>query len=182
MSEETLLLKEVCQRLESVGIPYMITGSIAANFYAAPRMTRDIDIVIEIQQKDVKRIVALFKDDFYVDEESVSEAIAGQGMFNVIHNRYVLKIDFIIRKETAYRQLEFQRKNSVEFEGQKIWIVSPEDLILSKLSWAKDSLSELQMADVKNLLRMVQNLDILYLDKWVSSLGLEEIYQRVKSS
>lgn len=179
MSEESEVLKEVCRRLESARIPYMITGSTAANFYAVPRMTRDIDIVVEIRMGDVPTITDLFKDDFYIDEETVSEAVAKQGMFNILHNEYVIKIDFIVRKETPYRQLEFQRRREAGLEGQVIWIVSPEDLVLSKLFWAKDSLSEIQLGDVKNLTRMVKNLDISYIEEWVKSLGLQEAYQKV---
>ena len=180
MNEESTVLKEVCRRLEIAAIPYMITGSIAANFYAVPRMTRDIDIVIEIRKENVDQITNLFKSDFYIERESISEAIEKQGMFNILHNEYVIKVDFIVRKESFYRKLEFQRKRSAEFEKQKIWIVSPEDLILSKLFWAKESLSEMQLGDVKNLLRMVKDLDVSYIEKWVESLNLREIYQKVK--
>lgn len=102
MSEEFEILKTVCQRLEQAVIPYMITGSIAANFYAVPRMTRDIDIVIEVKKEDVKRLFELFKDDFYVDSESITEAIEKRGMFNMIHNEHVIKVDFIIRKDSLY--------------------------------------------------------------------------------
>ena len=180
MSGESEVLKEVCGRLETAHLPYMITGSIAVNFYAVPRMTRDIDIVIEIRKGDIVKITSLFRENFYIDRESVWEAVEKQGMFNILHNEHVIKIDFIVRKETPYRELEFQRRREVEFEGRKIWIVSPEDLILSKLFWAKDSLSEIQLGDVKNLMRMVKNLDISYIEKWIKSLGLQETYQKVK--
>src|SRR3989338_7137544 len=180
MSEESEVLKEVCRRLEVAGIPYMITGSIATNFYAVPRMTRDIDIVIEVRKQDVDKVMALFENDFYIDRGSVSEAIEVQGLFNILHNEYVIKVDFIVRKESLYRKLEFQRKRSADFEGQKIWIVTPEDLILSKLFWAKDSLSEIQLGNVKNLLRMVKDLDVVYLEKWVESLSLREIFEKAK--
>lgn len=179
MAEELEILKVVCQRLEKTGIPYMITGSIAANFYAVPRMTRDVDIVIEIQKEDAARMVKAFQGDFYIDKDSVAEAIARRGMFNIIHNEYVFKVDFIIRKESAYREFEFQRRRRVEVEGISLWVVTPEDLILSKLFWAKDSLSELQLGDVKNLLRNLRDLDKGYLEKWVRDLGLEEIYAKV---
>lgn len=181
MAEELEILKTVCQRLEETGIPYMITGSMAANFYAVPRMTRDVDIVIEIQKEDTPRMVKAFQDDFYVDKDSVAEAIDRRGMFNIIHNEYVFKVDFIIRKESAYRELEFQRKRRVEVEGISLWVVTREDLILSKLFWAKDSFSELQLGDVKNLLSNLKDLDRSYLEKWVSGLGLEEIYAKVKN-
>lgn len=180
MSEESEVLKEVCRRLETAGLPYMITGSIAANFYAVPRMTRDIDIVVEIHKDDIDPVVKLFEKDYYIDRESISEAVEKQGMFNILHNEYVIKIDFMVRKETPYRKLEFKRRRRAEFEGQRISLVSPEDLILSKLFWAKDSLSEMQLGDVKNLMRMVKDIDMSYLEKWVHSLGLQEIYRKIR--
>ena len=181
MAEELEILKVVCQRLDKTGIHYMITGSIAANFYAVPRMTRDVDIVIEIRKEDTPRIIEAFKDDFYVDQDSVVEAIERRSMFNIIHNESVFKVDFIIRKESAYRELEFQRRRRVEVEGVSLWVVTPEDLILSKLFWAKDSLAELQLGDVRNLLSNLKDLDKGYLEKWVRDLGLEAIYAKVKN-
>ena len=133
MNEELEILKTVCQRLKDAGIPYMITGSIAANFYAVPRMTRDIDIVIVVKREDRASLGALFKNDFYVDAESIRKAIEERGMFNIIHNEYVIKVDFIIRKDSPYRELEFKRRQKIRIEGTEISLVSIEDLILSKL-------------------------------------------------
>lgn len=171
MNEEAEVLKAVCRTLESGRIPYMITGSIAANFYAAPRMTRDIDIVLEIEKEDADKVVKLFENDFCVDRERVSEAVERQGIFNTLHNEYVIKIDWIVKKESSYRKLEFQRRRSVEFEGQRVSIVAPEGFILSKLSWAKESFSEMQRSDVKNLLRMAKNLDTSCIEKRAAPLG-----------
>lgn len=180
MNQELEILKTVAQRLEEAGIAYMITGSIAANFYAVPRMTRDIDLVIEIKRTDADRLMTLFDRDFYIDKETILEAVDQYGMFNIIHNEYVVKVDFIVRKETPYRQEEFKRRREINVEGIPLWITSPEDLILSKLVWAKDSLSEIQLGDVKNILNMTQNIDYPYLERWVQSLNLEDMYNRAK--
>lgn len=177
---ELEILKMVCQRLHQKGIPYMITGSIATNVYAVPRMTRDIDIVIEVSRDDIERLSTMFKDHFYIDREAVTQAVDEQGMFNIIHNESVIKVDFIIRKDSPYRLLEFQRRRPMEVEGIKMWIVSPEDLILSKLFWAKESESEMQLGDVKNLFGVVKDLDFPYIEQWVHTLGLQHIYQKVK--
>jgi hypothetical protein len=179
MTHELEILKLVCNKLDLVDIPYMLTGSFAANFYAVPRMTRDIDIVIEIHQKDINKLIQIFKDDFYIERDSISEAIKYQSMFNIIHNNSVLKVDFIILKDATYRDLEFQRRRQVQFNDISLWIVSPEDLIISKLFWAKDSFSQMQLNDVKNLLASIKQLDHLYINKWVKILELKEIYERV---
>ncbi len=78
MSEELQVLKLVTGRLAEAGISYMVTGSMAVNYYAVPRMTRDIDIVVELSELDVNRAVKLFEKDFYVDQEMVQEAIKNE--------------------------------------------------------------------------------------------------------
>ena len=178
MSEELEVLKIVCQRLEQADILFMITGSIAANLYTVPRMTRDIDIVIDVIPGVSDRFCALFQDDFYIESDSVKDAIEKRGMFSIIHNKYVLKVDFIVRKDTPYREMEFQRRQKVAVENMEVSIVSIEDLIISKLVWAKDSLSEMQLMDIKNLLARGKAIDAQYLQKWVHSLGLQDVYNK----
>ncbi len=179
MINELEVLKIVVKRLESAGVPYMITGSIAANFYTTPRMTRDIDIVIEIGENNIEVLFSLFSDDFYIDKDSIRNAICNKQIFNIIHKEGVVKIDFIIRKDKKYSKIEFSRKRSIVFEELKINITSPEDLILSKLFWAKDTLSEMQIRDVMNLMKTVPDLDIKYIENWIKELELEAIYRKV---
>jgi hypothetical protein len=176
MNEELQVLLLVAQRLEKAGIAYMVTGSVAMSFYATPRMTRDIDIVIDIRETDIPRMVDLFTSDFYINRNMIESAIRHEDMFNIIHNEYVVKIDFVVRKSDEYRQVEFARRRKVRVDSTDIWIVSPEDLVLSKLWWAKDSHSERQLADVTNIMNHVPDLNREYLQKWVQGLGLSSLY------
>ena len=82
----------------------------------------------------------------------------------------MVKVDCVVRKDGVYRQEEFSRRRRVIVDGESVTIVAPEDLILSKLEWAKESLSQMQLDDVRNLLRSVQSLDHAYLDRWVDRL------------
>jgi len=84
-----------------------------------------------------------------------------------------------VRKETEYRREEFARRRAVSVAGQRVFIESPEDLILSKLDSAKESRSQAQLDDVRNLLRSVQDLDTEYLSRWVDRLGLTTLYEEV---
>jgi|SRR5882724_122212 len=69
----------------------MITGSMAMNYHAQPRMTRDIDVVIAIRPEDVDRVAALFRPDYYLTVENVREALSNESIFNLIHQESVLK-------------------------------------------------------------------------------------------
>ena len=178
---EIAVLSLVCNKLEQANVPYMLTGSFASNFYTVPRMTRDIDIVIELQRTNKERLIQVLKNEFYISPDAINEAINHQSMFNVIHNESVFKIDFIIRKNASYRETEFQRRKQIDLDNQLIWIVSPEDLIISKLFWAKDSSSQIQLRDIQNLLRSVKDLDQTYLNTWIQKLQLESTFKKVDS-
>lgn len=90
-------------------------------------------------------------------------AVQSELPFSIIHLSSVTKIDLIPRKRTAHQDSSFQRVKFLKFGGEEIAVISPEDLILAKLLWAKDSLSEVQLRDVKSLLRTCADLDLAYI-------------------
>jgi hypothetical protein len=170
------IVRDVSRKFEQAGVPYMLTGSMAMNYYAQPRMTRDIDVVIAISPADVDRVTALFRPDYYVSEENIRESLAHESNFNLIHQDSVIKVDCIIHKRSEYRRLEFERRQKISILDFTTFIVSKEDLIISKLFWAKDSHSELQLTDVKNLL--ATGYDLAYVQHWTRELGLNNLLQQ----
>ena len=174
-SLELAVLSDVTARLESAGFEYMLTGSVAMNYYSQPRMTRDIDIVVSLVGRDAGTIVKIFEGDYYVSADAVADATKQRSMFNIVHLESVVKVDIIVRKESEYRRLEFERRQRIRVGEDEFWIVSKEDLILSKLCWALDSRSELQLGDVRNLLSTNPDLD--YLNKWSFVLDVDQLLQ-----
>ena len=172
---EIEILRDISSRFERAGIPYMLTGSMAMNYHAQPRMTRDIDVVIAIGPEDIDRVAALFRPDYYVSEENIRESLAQESIFNLIHEESVIKVDCIIRKEIEYRRVEFERREKISILDFSTFIVSKEDLIISKLFWAKDSHSEVQLGDVQNLL--ATGYDAAYLRRWTRELRLDTLLQ-----
>jgi hypothetical protein len=157
-------------------IAYMISGSVALSFYAEPRMTRDIDIVINITAQDIAKMMRLFENDFYIDREMLENAVQNQTMFNIINLEALIKIDFIIRKSERYRLEEFKNRKKIKLHDAEIYIVSIEDLIISKLYWAKDSYSEIQLQDIRKLMQADFSLE--YVKKWSKHLELENILRK----
>jgi hypothetical protein len=173
VATEIDIVRDVSHKLDAAGIGYMLTGSMAMNYYAQPRMTRDIDVVVAIGASDVERMASLFEPAYYLSRESIRDAVAHESVFNLIHHESVIKVDFIVRKQSDYRQVEFERRQKIAILDFTTYIVSKEDLILSKLWWAKDSHSELQLGDVKNLL--ATGYDKAYLECWTLALGLNTL-------
>ena len=63
----TELFRRFAQPLNQLGIPYMATGALAAVVYGEPRLTLDLDLVLQISPQDISRFVAAFPGtEFYV--------------------------------------------------------------------------------------------------------------------
>jgi hypothetical protein len=164
--------QKITDVLDQYQIPYMLSGSIAMGLYTVPRMTRDIDFIIRLEAKNVDLFVSSFKEGFYCERDVIKEAIDGPvKMFNIIDHATGYKADFVVLKGDPFRQEEFNRRLMVTYFGKTIYVVSPEDLLLSKLIWIQDFQSAIQMEDIKNL-TVVNNLDWDYISKWVNQLNL----------
>ena len=170
------IVHDISHRFEQASVPYMLTGSMAMNYYAQPRMTRDIDVVIAIAPNDVDRLAAVFRPEYYVSEQNIRESLAHESIFNLVHHESVIKVDCIVRKSGEYRKTEFERRQKISIRDFATFIVSKEDLIISKLFWAKDSRSEVQLGDVRNLL--ASGYDAVYLQHWTRELGLDNLLKQ----
>jgi len=178
MTPELEVVCDVAGRLDAAALPYMLTGSMCLAFYATPRMTRDIDVVIALHPGQTEKLTLALQPHYMIDPEMMRLETARYGMFNVFHEATAIKVDFIIRKADAYRLTEFERRRRVEIEGRPLWIVSREDLILSKLAWAQESQSDYQLRDVRALLH--GTFDRAYIESWIGDLGLLEIWKKVQ--
>lgn len=172
--DQKLVLRDTVERLEHVGIDYMLTGSMAMVHYAMMRMTNDIDIVIEATARDASKIIAKFEPDYYVPHQRVADAITRRFMFNLLHQQKLVKIDCVVRKDDVFQKESFSRRKRIRFLADiHLWIISKEDLILSKLNWAKNTGSEMQKRDVANILR--NGYDKNYVEIWAAKLGVTDM-------
>jgi hypothetical protein len=172
MDDQLRFLALIDERLNAARIPYMVTGSFAMAVYAIPRMTRDIDLVIALAEQQVPALLQAFAADCYLERAAVEEALTGRGMFNAIHRAWHLKADFIVRKDEPYRRVEFERRRQIGLGGQSYPVVTPEDLVLSKLCWRRESRSDLQLKDIEQILAAQPDIDWAYLRQWAPELGV----------
>ncbi|MEM6275171.1 MAG: nucleotidyl transferase AbiEii/AbiGii toxin family protein [Myxococcota bacterium] len=172
---------DVIRRFEDAGIDYMVVGSVASIVYGQPRMTHDMDLVIDAPGAAATRIAELFPDDeFYVPPIEVLRAEWVQkGQFNLIHHESGLKIDVIIRKSSEHAVEEFARRRRVPFIGDaKVVMASPEDVILKKLSYFREGGSEKHLTDIRGILAEA-DLDQPYLERWLEALSLRREWDKI---
>jgi hypothetical protein len=120
----------------------------------------------------------LFGADFDVDRDAVREAIGRRGTFSLVHMELVLEVDCVVRKESEYGREEFRRRRRVAIDELQLFLVAPEDLLISTLDRARDTRSDVQLADARNLLACAQ-LDRDYLARWIARLGLASLYGEI---
>ncbi len=169
------VFERIVRSLESLEVPYMLTGSLASSYHAVPRATQDVDLVIAPTRQQLQQLVkALPVSEYYADETAALEAYDTESLFNVIDLATGWKIDFIIRKSRPFSRLEFERRRRVDFEGSQLFIATAEVVVLSKLEWAKLGASQRQIEDAAAILRIrADEIDLTYIEKWVVELQLQ---------
>jgi len=171
MTEELDVLRIISERLRAADVPFMLTGSFALGLLRqTAHDPRSRLFVVALMERHVDALVSAFSTDFYINEGAARSAIKSQRMFNLMHLDSAIKVDLIVRKNSEYRHAEFERRKSVEFAGISTWIASREDLILSKLVWARDTDPEMQLRDVRTLID--ESVDWLYVKDWAAKLGV----------
>ena len=177
MQNQIDIVRDISTRLDAADIGYMLTGSMALNSYDLPCMPHNLDFVIALRPQEAEIMVRLFNPDYDISREAVDSAIAQQSFFNLFHRKSRIKVNCIICRQINYRLTEFNRRQRIRIEEFETWIVRKEDLILSKMFWAKDSHSELQLRDVKNL--VLTGCDSTYIERWAQALGVAHLWQEV---
>ena len=119
--------------------------------------------------------------EFTCDLETLKAAIAAARTFSVIHTASLYKVVIIVRADREYEVEKFERRRQTDIAGQAMWVISPEDLVLSKLAWAKDSRSELQFRDVRSIIALQPSLDWSYMNRWAQRLTVATLLAEVRS-
>jgi hypothetical protein len=182
--EQEDLLRRTIEVLEGLGIRYAIVGSVASAAYGEPRLTQDIDVIVEIAAAHVPRLLEAFPDsDFYLSPEAARAAIMGGGQFNVIHPESGNKIDFLIARRDAWGREQLARRRRLRIlAGLEGFAAAPEDIILGKLLYYQEGGSEKHLRDIAGMLRISpQPIDRAYIARWAAELGVGEIWRIIEA-
>jgi hypothetical protein len=177
------LLNHLLTVLNESHIDYMVTGSIVSSLQGEPRATHDVDIVVNIKNSVIPELIKAFPPpQYYLDADSIKEAVEHKSMFNLLDTTEGDKIDFWILTDEPFDTSRFERKYEETVFGFKMKISQPEDTILAKLKWAKLSGgSEKQFTDSIRVYEVQYGkLDLGYLQNWANQLQINELWNRLK--
>ena len=176
------LLDWVIAVLESQQLTYMLVGSFASAVYGEPRLTHDIDIVLQLDADTVDRLCRAFPSpEFYVSLSAAREAVMGLGQFNVIHPASGNKIDFVIARNDAWGQSQMARRaRKPILPDRAAFVAAPEDVILGKLWYYREGGSEKHLRDITAMLQVSgEEIDKEYINHWSQQLGLRKEWRAV---
>lgn len=180
------LAADVARRLDRIGIPYVIGGSLAAALVGEPRSTADVDVAVQMSSEMIEPLLEDASADFYVPESAVAAAVAARSSFNLIDRRSALKVDVFVLGDGVLDRRQFERRRSVPLPvdpPQSVWVTSTEDVILRKLRWFDDGgqVSDRQWRDILGVLRtQAGRLDDDYLERTARQAGLADLLQRAR--
>lgn len=184
MSQQELLIN-VAIALDRLGIPYMLTGSVASSLYGEPRLTHDIDVIVQVVPEKAGRLIKSFPPPrYYLDSrETIELMVREASMFNLIDTSSGDKVDFWILTSTSFDTERFRRRVRLKAFGAAVWALSPEDVILSKLSWSVQSGgSEKQFHDALRVFEVQRAaLDLSYCERWTEPLGVTALWERLRA-
>ena len=181
MSQQELL-NDVVRSLQGLGIEFMLSGSLASSLQGEARATHDIDLVTRLTLQDVDRLFTMFNvERFYLSKEAIADAIRTRRMFNLLETATGEKVDFWVLTDSPFDQSRFARRQQIDLGEFVIDVSSPEDTILMKLLWCKQSGgSEKQFNDVLRVYELqAALLDMRYIHSWVEELDIKDLWQRV---
>lgn len=178
------LLAHIAQALDACEIQYLVTGSMASSTYGVPRLTRDIDVVCAISPDDVEPLLDWFPDPpFYVEPQAVRLAAIHRHQFNIIR-RPDLKIDMYPTKRTEHDLERMARGQAIEFfPGVVARAASPEDVIVKKLEFLRESGHPRHIRDIGSMLdARSTTLDFAYIDRWARELRVDGVWAELQST
>ncbi len=181
-SDQVEAMTPVVAEFERLGVRYYVGGSVASTAYGHMRTTQDVDLVADLALEHVTPFVESLQQQYYVNEQAMSDAIRRRSCFNLIYSPISFKVDVFVVKDRDYDHEVFGHIRKCSFDPddpeQQFFVASPEDVILSKLEWFRlgDEVSERQWLDVTRVIEIQQNaLDRSYLEKWAAELGVTDL-------
>lgn len=188
LSEPILVVAQIVNAFDTLGVEYVVGGSLASSVYGIPRATQDVDLVAKMNAAHAEPLARLLRSDFYVDVDMILDAVRRRASFNVIHLATMFKADVFVMKGDPWSREEMQRARAEELTGPQgpltIRFASPEDTLLHKLVWYRlgNEISDRQWGDILGVFKVQGSLlDDEYLDRWAAALDVADLLARARS-
>lgn len=169
MTDALPIATQVVAALARSGIPHMVVGSFARNFHSFARSTQDADIVLAVDAASLNRFEAELGPDFSLEAQATFETNTGTFRHTLVHAATEFKTELFLLSNEPFDQERFRRRQAFDFNGHRSFVLTAEDLILSKLRWSRSK----DLDDIRDVMAVKGDaaLDWNYLHHWADLLG-----------
>ena len=169
--------------LNAAGIPYMLVGSLSSNYWGIPRSTQDADFVLDLGSNSLGELTVCLGPQFQMDPQMSFEMVTGTKRNIVAVEGTEYKIELFRLSDDPYDQERFRRRSAANYLGQKAFVASVEDVIVTKLRWARDGRRSKDVDDVQNVIAVQANhIDWEYVNQWCDRHGTRALLDEIRAS
>ena len=175
---ESITLR-VAEALEACGIPFLLSGSFASNYYGIPRSTKDADFVLQTRHAVGQEFARELGDDFHLDPQLSFETNTGTFRQLLRHKKSAFKVELFLLSQDAHDQARFERRRAVQMYDRRVWLPSPEDVVVTKLRWGRGKDKD----DARDVVAVQRDkLDWGYIEQWCRTHGTSALLEEVRRS
>lgn len=171
--------------LNRMRIPYLVTGGVAAVIYGEPRLTRDIDLVLDLRAGDAPRLADAWSTrDFYVPPVEVMAAEAARpahGHFNIMHHETAFRADvYCLGREDELGAWALRHARQMRIGDNEVAVAPVEYVIVKKMQYFVTGGSDRHLRDIRAMLRLSgDQVDQAELERWLDQLNLRRVWNDV---
>lgn len=173
----------VLDALDAASIPCMIVGSLASNFHGIPRSTRDADFVAELPAGSLERLSAALPAELTLDLQSAFEGVTGTTRYLIELSGSPFVCELFVRSDDPHDRERFARRERVHIFDRTAHVATAEDMVITKLRWARDATRLKDRDDVRNILAVRgSGLDWDYIGKWSTQHSTTALLEQIRAS
>ena len=171
MSERVLIA--VIDALAALGVPFMLSGSLASNFYGVPRATQDADLVVEFTRLEPEVLAIRLGPGFEIDLQLAFETVTGSRRLAIHAKELPFDVELFGLTDDPHDQERFARRRFVDLLERHVAVPTAEDVVINKLRWWKLAKRHKDLDDARNVVAIQRSmLDRQYVQRWCATLNL----------
>jgi predicted nucleotidyltransferase len=180
-SEDLVVL--VFDALSALHVPFMVSGSLASNFYGVPRATQDADLVLMLNAVPVDALAARIGQAFELDTQLAFETVTGSRRLVARARGSAFTVELFDVTDDDHDRERFSRRRSVDVLGRTVAVPTAEDVIITKLRWWQRAGRRKDLEDARNVVAVQRaSLDQEYLRRWCRTVGVLDILEDIERS
>ena len=173
---------EVIERLDQLQVPYMVVGSLSSNVYGIPRSTKDADLVLDMQGREFAPLLRHMQPLFTSDRQLRFEGVTATKRHVLKRTGHEFNVELFVLTSDPFDQARFARRQLRTFAGQRVYLPTPEDVVVQKARWLLHGNRPKDREDIASVLGVRQGiLDWDYIYSWCDQHGTRELLDEIRS-